>query len=342
MKALVLVEYKRFEYREVPDPVMGPADVLIRVKACGICGSDVHGMDGSTGRRQPPVIMGHEAAGTIEAVGQDVKDYRPGERVTFDSTIYCGECHFCRVGANNLCDNRRVIGVACDEYHQDGAMAELIAVPRRILYRLPAEISFEEAAMIEPLAVAFHAVNNTPARLNDSVVVIGAGLIGLLIIQTLRISGFGRLYCIDLDANRLALARKFGADQTFTPSETAADEIVQATGGRGVDIVYDAAGVNASFQQAFGLVRKGGNVILVGNLAKKVDLPLQFCVTREINLLTSCAINGEYESAIGILSRKLVDLKSLIGAAPKLSEGGLWFKKLHNAEDNLIKVILKP
>ena len=137
MKALVLHEYNCFEYKDVQEPEIGPDEVLIEVKACGICGSDVHGMDGSTGRRKPPIIMGHEAAGVIAGVGKQVENWSEGDRVTFDSTIYCEECHFCRKGLINLCDNRRVLGVSCDDYRQQGAFAEYVSVPQHILYRLP-------------------------------------------------------------------------------------------------------------------------------------------------------------------------------------------------------------
>src|SRR5579863_5788301 len=132
MKALVLKEYKRFSLEEVPKPELVPQEVLVAVKACGICGSDVHGMDGSTGRRRPPVVMGHEAAGVIAGMGAEVTGWAAGDRVTFDSTIYCGECEFCRRGEINLCDNRRVLGVSCEDYRRDGAFAEFVAVPQRV------------------------------------------------------------------------------------------------------------------------------------------------------------------------------------------------------------------
>src|SRR5438874_6870401 len=163
MKALVLKDYKKFSYEDVPAPEAGPKDVLVAVKACGICGSDVHGMDGSTGRRQPPIIMGHEAAGVIESVGSGVRDWLPGARVTFDSTIYCGECEFCRRGEINLCEHRRVLGVSCDEYRQHGAFAEFVVAPQRILYRLPKDVPFEHASLVEPFSIALHAINRAQA-----------------------------------------------------------------------------------------------------------------------------------------------------------------------------------
>ena len=142
-----------------PSPIPAPDEVLVRVKACGICGSDVHGYDGSSGRRIPPIVMGHEAAGVVAATGSDVSGIREGDRVTFDSTIYCGSCEYCRRGEVNLCDRRQVLGVSTPEYRRAGAFAEYVLVPRRIMHRLPDNISFAEAAMVEPLAVAVHAVS---------------------------------------------------------------------------------------------------------------------------------------------------------------------------------------
>src|SRR3954471_18578981 len=159
MKALVLKEYKQFAYEDFPSPQPGPAEVLVAVRACGICGSDVHGMDGSTGRRRPPIIMGHEASGIIAEVGKQVTRWKPGDPVTFDSTLYCGECDFCRQGQINLCDRRRVLGVSCDEYRQHGAFAEFVVVPQRVLHRLPVNLPFEHAALAEPFSIALHAVS---------------------------------------------------------------------------------------------------------------------------------------------------------------------------------------
>ena len=180
MNALLLTEYMKLELTPMPEPEIGPDDVLIRVRACGICGSDVHGFDGSTGRRIPPLVMGHEAAGEVAAHRRGVRDLRPGDRVTFDSTIYCGQCFYCARGEVNLCDNRQVMGVSPGPYRRHGAFAEYVAVPRRIIYRLPDALSFEQAAMIEAVSVAMHAVNLTPVRLGDTAVVVGAGMIGVL------------------------------------------------------------------------------------------------------------------------------------------------------------------
>ena len=211
MKALTLKEYNRFELEDAPEPPMGPDSVMVAVKACGICGSDVHGMDGSTGRRRPPIIMGHEAAGVIVQTGADVEGWETGARVTFDSTIYCGTCEYCREGRINLCDQRRVLGVSCDEYRQNGAFAQFVSVPQRVLYRLPDALTFEHAALTEPLSIAFHAVRRAGTKTSDLVVVVGAGLIGLLLVQTLRRAGCLRILAVDIAPEKLALAKKLGA-----------------------------------------------------------------------------------------------------------------------------------
>src|SRR5260221_897002 len=219
MKALVLEEYKRFAHKDMPAPEPGPDEVLISVKACGIGGSDVHGMDGSTGRRRPPIIMGQEAAGIIAGVGAGVTEWKAGDRVTVDSTIYCGHCEFCRRGMINLCDNRRVLGVSCEEYRRHGAFAEFVTVPQRILYRLPDGLAFEHAALVEPFAVALHAIGRAPMTLNDTVVVVGAGMIGLALVQALSHTGCGRLIAVDVADARLGPAAKVCATNVLKSAQ---------------------------------------------------------------------------------------------------------------------------
>ena len=243
MKALVLTAYNHLEIQDWPRPELAADEVLVRVATCGICGSDIHGMDGSTGRRQPPIIMGHEAAGTIVETGAEVHDWTAGDRVTFDSTIYCGRCRPCRRGEINLCDDRRVLGVSCDEYRRHGAFAEFVAVPQRVLYRLPAEVSFVRAALVEPLSIALHAVVRTGVEFGDVAVVVGSGMIGLLVVQALRLAGCGRVYAVDVQPRRLEMARQLGADEAF--ASDACDvpaEVLRRTGGRGADVAIEAVG----------------------------------------------------------------------------------------------------
>jgi len=343
MKALVLKEYNRLAIEEVPEPVPGEREVRVAVKACGICGSDVHGMDGSTGRRRPPIIMGHEAAGVIESVGRGVEGWKPGDSVTFDSTIYCGECAYCRSGQINLCDRRRVLGVSCEDYRQHGAFADFVVVPERILYRVPQNLSFDRAALVEPYSIALHAVRRSPPELNDSVVVVGAGMIGLALVQALHQTGCGELIVVDVAVDRLDLAKQIGASRVINAqTENARQTILDLTGGKGANRSFEAVGIGSTVSLAIECVRKGGSVVLVGNVTPKVELPLQVAVTRELNILGSCASKGEYPACLDMMARGELDPTPLISAKGSLKEGATWFDRLYNKEPGLLKVILTP
>jgi L-iditol 2-dehydrogenase len=323
-------------------PPLRADSVMVAVKACGICGSDVHGMDGSTGRRQPPIIMGHEAAGVVVQIGSEVEGWETGARVTFDSTLYCGTCEFCRQGRINLCDHRRVLGVSCAEYRQDGAFAQYVAVPQRVLYRLPNAMPFEHAALAEPLSIAFHAVRRAGAQASDYAVVVGAGLIGLLLVQTLRRAGCPRILAVDIATEKLALARKLGATAVAVAGPNALREIMEWTEGRGADTVFEAVGIPATVDLAVRAARKGGAVTLVGNVAPMVEFPLQVCVTRELSIYGSCASCGEYPDCLEALAKGEIEAAPLLSAVAPLAEGPQWFQRLHRQEPGLLKVILQP
>jgi L-iditol 2-dehydrogenase len=343
MKALLLSEYNHLEVTDLPAPTPGPDELLIQVSACGICGSDVHGYDGSTGRRIPPIVMGHEAAGIVTAVGSSVERFQPGDRVTFDSTIYCGACDFCRNGQVNLCDQRQVIGVSCGEYRRAGAFAEFLVVPERIAYPLPPSFSFAEAAMLEAVSVALHGVAVAEMKPAATVLVIGAGMIGLLLLQAARAAGAARIFVSDVDPTRLALAASLGADLTLhTSGAPLIDEILRHTGGSGVDVVLEAVGCEETIATAIDAVRKGGTVTLVGNIAPHIKLPLQKVVSRQIRLQGSCASAGEYPQAIYLIASGKIKVDSLITAIAPLSEAPSWFQRLHAREPNLMKIILDP
>jgi L-iditol 2-dehydrogenase len=343
MKSLLLSEYNHLEMADLPLPAVGADEVMVRVEACGICGSDVHGFDGSTGRRIPPIVMGHEAAGTVEAIGSDVKKYSKGDRVTFDSTVYCGKCQYCKHGQFNLCDNRQVIGVSCGDYRRHGAFAEYVVVPERIMYSLPGNLTFNEAAMLEAVSVALHGVKVSELAGGETALVIGAGMIGLLTLQAARAAGCARVFIADVDATRLALARQVGADETLHCSgvELIA-EVMRLTGGDGVDVALEAVGRNETVAGAIDCTRKGGKVTLIGNIMPEVTLPLQKVVVKQLRLQGSCASSGEYPEAIELIASGKIQVKPLITAVASLEEGPQWFERLHAREPNLMKIILTP
>jgi L-iditol 2-dehydrogenase len=263
--------------------------------------------------------------------------------VTFDSTVYCGVCAYCQRGDVNLCDNRQVIGVSCGDYRRHGAFAEYVAVPQRILYHLPDNLSFAEAAMLEATSVALHAVRVSQVKGGETALVIGAGMIGLLTLQAARAMGCARVMIAEVDASRLELARQVGADEVLHASgaELVA-EVLRRTGGCGVDLAYEAVGRNETVNAAIDCTQKGGTVTLIGNIQPEVTLPLQKVVTRQLRLQGSCASAGEYPQAIELIAAGKIKVKPLITAIAPLEEGPRWFSRLHAREPNLMKVILTP
>jgi L-iditol 2-dehydrogenase len=342
MKALVLVEYNKLVYKEFEKPTPEEGEVLVEIKAVGICGSDVHGMDGSTGRRIPHIIMGHEASGVIVEIGKGITGWKIGDRVTFDSTIYKLDDWYTRNGHYNLSDNRMILGVSCTDFKRDGAFAEYVAIPDHILYRIPENVSFEHAAMVEPVAVALHSINLSQAKINDSSVVFGSGMIGLFIIQLLKQAGC-RVIAVDMLPEKLEMAKHAGADYVFnSTTDNVVTEIRNITGSRGADMAFEAVGITQTIQTAVESLRKGGTLVLVGNLSPIIELPLQKVVTKELIVKGSCAINGEYPAVLDLISSGKVNVNDMMSAVAPLSEGASWFDRLYNKEKGLLKVILNP
>jgi threonine dehydrogenase-like Zn-dependent dehydrogenase len=316
---------------------------LVRVRACGICGSDVHGYTGKTGRRIPPIIMGHEASGTVEAVGRNTRNVAVGDRVTFDSTVYCNQCPACREGRVNLCQNRKVLGVSTPGFRRDGAMAEYVVVPWWITYRLPDAVSFEEAALIEPASVSLHAARITPIDVNDVVAVVGAGQIGLFAIQAARLKGAGTIIALDMKEERLALARHLGSDVTINPgSADVATEMRRAVGRPDADAVLEAVGTEASVKLAMELTKLGGHLTLIGNVTPRIQVNLQDIVSRELTLRGSCAIAGEYRACLDLMAAGRMQAKPLISKILPLTEGQAAFDALHRGDRGLMKIVLQP
>lgn len=343
MKAMVLTDYQKLEFTDFEKPEFGSNDVLIQVRACGICGSDIHGYDGSSGRRIPPLVMGHEAAGIVTEVGDQVSRFKTGDHITFDSTVSCGKCFFCRRGEINLCDHRKVLGVSCDEYRRHGAFAEYVSVPQHICYQLPENLPFEHAAMIEAVSVAVHAANRTPVSLGDTAVVVGSGMIGLLAIQAIRLAGCSQVIAVDLDSSRLELAQQLGADVGLKADEVdVPTEIKKLTNGHGADVVLEVVGTTATIQTAVDCARKGGTITLVGNLAPSIEMPLQSIVTRELSIIGTCASSGEYPACIDLLQTEAIRVEPLITATALLKQGPEWFDRLYDGDSGAMKVILNP
>ena len=343
MKALVLEEYNKLVYRDFPDPILAGDEVMVKVESAGICGSDVHGMDGSSGRRKTPLVMGHEASGVITELGKEVTGWAVGDRVTFDSTIYRLDDWYTQRGMYNLSDGRMVLGVSPGEWKKHGAFAEYVNIPRHILHRIPDGVTFTQAAMVEPVAVAAHAVELTPISWNDTAVVVGAGMIGLFVIQVLRARGCGTIVAVDLEEEKLKLAKELGADVGLNPGrDDVAVGVKALSSGRGADVGFEVVGNSDALNTTIGCVRRGATVTLIGNLSPAAEIPLQAVVTGQIRLQGSCAICGEYPAVLEMIARGAVNVDAILSAEAPLSEGAEWFKRLYEKEPGLIKVVLKP
>lgn len=338
MKALVYDGAWQMPLRQIDPPSPTPDDVIVAVQAVGICGSDVHGFTGSTGRRTPGIVMGHEFSGIVAQTGTGVTSHNVGDRVIVQPLATCGTCDMCRMGRPNVCYNRTLIGM-----HNHGAYAECVRVPKDQLYRLPDSVSWEQGAMVEPLSVAMHAVNLTPLSLMDTVVIVGAGTIGLLALLAVRLKGAGQIIVTDLSAHRLALAKQLGADIVVNIAERDPVAIVNdATGGAGAHAVIEAVGISATVQQALAVTRIGGNITWIGNSAPEVTLNMQQVVTREITIRGTYGFNQEFGLAIDALDHGHIDVAPLIERIAPLEEGSQLIHDLASGTLDVAKVILTP
>ena len=338
MRALMYEGAWQMPLREIEPPVAGPNDVIVSVQAVGICGSDIHGFTGSTGRRTPGIVMGHEFAGIITSIGGQVDRFASGDRVVVQPLTTCAMCEMCLAGRPNVCVNRTLIGM-----HRHGAYAEAVSVPRQQLFALPDNLTWEQGAMIEPLSVAMHAANLTPLGLMDTVVIVGAGTIGLLALLSIRLKGAGQIIVTDLSQHRLDLARRLGADIVVNIAEQDPLAVVRdATGGAGADAAIEAVGISATVQQALAVTRIGGNITWIGNSAPDVTLNMQQVVTREITIRGTYGFNKEFALAIDALRLGRIDVTPLIECVAALDEGPRLVHDLAKGTLDVAKAILKP
>lgn len=337
MKAFVYENPMTMPLREVPLPEVGECDVRIAVKAVGICGSDVHGFRGTTGRRKPPIIMGHEFSGVVDAVGEKVTRWKKGDRVLANPLMTCGVCENCRKGLPNVCSNRHGLGVDLN-----GAYAEYVKVREDMVFALPDSLTFEEGALVEPLGVAMHAVNRTPLLLCESLVIIGSGTIGLLTLLAARLKGAGKIIMIDTDDDRLAFAKKLGADEIVNSRTTDPLEFVKAvTHGRGADGVIEAVGISPTAALSLQIAANGAHVTWIGNSQPMIEINMQQIVTRELTVSGSYGFISEFETAIEAIRSGRIKPMVLVEQEAKLEDAGRLIEELSAGKINPVKVMLK-
>ena len=342
MKSLFYVGERMMEVREIPEPVPKAGQYLIRVRGNGICGSDFEGYMGKTGRRTPPMIMGHEVSGVIEEVPSSGK-FRKGERVVVFPKPFCGVCEFCKKGMVNVCPSGICMGVL----DVNGSMAEYITVDEKYLIPFSSTLSFNEASMTEPLAVAFRSVQKISDREiaeAEYCMVIGAGTIGLLVVALLKLRGAKNVIVSDATAFRLDIARKMKADHTINSREVDfLESVKQITKGKLCDFAIEAVGIAATAVNSLDCLRIGGTVVWIGNAQKMVEVNMQKIVTTELTIKGNYVYDLDgFSASLKLLEEKRIDISPLMTNVYPLTEGVHAFRDLENNRDGrMLKVFLE-
>ena len=338
MRALVYHGDKNLNWEQFPDPQPGENQVLIEPRAVGVCGSDLHGYLGLTGRRIPPMIMGHEFSGVIRAAGANVKRFAPGDRVCVQPIQFCGECGFCRQGFQNICPNKKILGVM----EVNGAMAERVSVGENNTFGIEEGVSFADGSMVEPFSVAHAALKQAPELEGKNVAVVGMGTIGLCLLQFLVMSNPRRIIVTDLSENRLSVAQQMGAHVRINPAgRDPIQAVAEATDGMGADVVFEAVGESPTARQSVDLARIRGNVVWIGNSAKLVEIDMQKVVTTEINIQGSYGFTTEtFRQTLDLMNAGKLRADRIITLKQPMSQGAAAFDKLIEEKDKHIKAVL--
>ncbi|HUG11697.1 MAG TPA: alcohol dehydrogenase catalytic domain-containing protein [Opitutaceae bacterium] len=340
MKALVYHGPWQMSVEDLPQPQAGDGEVLLRSVAVGICGSDVHGFTGESGRRKPGMVMGHEAVGEVVSTGPGVARLRVGDRVAVYNIHACGRCVHCLAGQEQLCPEKRILGVNAGQW---GAMAEYFAFPESGLFQLDRSLEPAIGLLTEPIAVGLHAINLMRPRPDDVVAIVGAGTIGIGLAVALRARCVKRLFALDKIPAKLALIAEFGAIPINVDSEDANAVVRAATDGRGADGVFEAVGAAATVRTAYDLTSLGGTLVLIGNLAKEFTLPLQGVTSNETTIRGSYGFTkSDFATAVGIVGDPSIPLGRLITGFCSLAETPDVMTRMGRGELNAIKMVIRP
>lgn len=321
MRTAVLVEPHQFELQDRSRPSPGPADVLVAVRDVGICGSDVHYYEhGRIGDYvvENPLVLGHESAGEVVDVGEDVTGLEPGDRVALEPGVPCRRCTHCKGGNYHLCEEVRFMATP----PHDGAFAEYVSWPADFAYELPENVSTTEGALCEPLSVGIHACRRGDVGTGDTVLVAGAGPIGLMVLEAARAAGATDVLVTDVVDDKLAFARERGADVTIDVTEEDAEAVVdEYTDGVGADVVVEASGAVPSIRSTIDVARRGGTVVLVG-LANEASVPFDVLdvIDNELDVLGSFRYKNTYSTAVDLLADDVVDVEGVVGFESPLEE----------------------
>ena len=343
MKAAVFTGPYEFKICDREKPKPGPKEVLIRIRAVGICGSDIHPyMGDGIDRREPGIIMGHEASGDVEEVCSEVTKWKPGDRVAIHPQINDETCPMCKKGLPHLCDHSLLIGSSMRGF-LDGAMCEYLIMHEKQLYHLPDEVSYDHGTFLDPLGNAIHLINRGGVKLGDVVVIIGAGTIGLLAIQTAKLAGAVNVIAVDLSDYKLGIAKDVGADICLKSDDPEfMDKIKAETHGTGPDVVVEAVGIGVTYNLALNMCKKRGTVVALGFTKPELDIAIQQIIYKELNVYGSTGYADECETTLEFLKMKKVDIDKVITHRLPLEKVKEGFDLLCDKNSGAIKVILNP
>lgn len=340
MRQAVLVEPGRIEYREAEVPAPGPEEIVMKVERIGICGSDVHAYHGSHPNARYPLVQGHESSGTVYRIGENVSksNLSPGDKITFLPQLVCGRCYPCRNGMYHICESLRVMG-----FHPPGAAQEYFVLPAANVVKLPDDMSFDIGALVEPTAVAVHAVSKTNIQRGQRVIVLGAGPIGNLVAQVAKARGAERVLATDLSDFRLDLARQCGIDYVLNPQEEDLTQAIQTyIGPDKADVIFECVGVQATIDQAIGNARKGSTVVLVAVFGKRPMPDLMLVQSRELCLVgTQMYQRVDYEQAIELITQDKVHLDKLITRHFDFTQYSDAYRYIEQYQDKAMKIALE-
>jgi 2-desacetyl-2-hydroxyethyl bacteriochlorophyllide A dehydrogenase len=327
----------KVEIWERPIPSLGESDVLIKVKATTLCGSDLHIFKGKHPAVSLPVPVGHEISGEVEEIGNAVTKVKPGDRVTVEPVIVCRECHYCQRGDYHLCTNISF------QYRQgQGGLTTDFIAPERWVHQLPDGLSYSAGALIEPLAVAVHAVGLAKLNIAQSVAIFGAGAIGLLILQVARAAGAGEVFITDVRDARLEAALEFGASSALNSLKgNVVEKILEQSGGLGVQRAFEAVGLEATLTQALQSLQKGGRAVLVGLFEnERVGVPANIFVQKEITLTGSQGYHWDFQRAIELVQGGKIDLEKMVSHHFQFEQTQQAFETLINPDQETVKVVI--
>ena len=337
MKEVVIIGPKQYEIREVPVPAPGNNEVLVQMKAAGVCGSDIHQFLGENPNTMFPRIPGHENVGIVVACGADVKNIKVGDHVVVDLVVACGECPQCKKGRRNVCRTVKARGAAID-----GGWREYFAVPEHEVYLLPQDMPFKDAALIEPFAIGGHCTTRAGIQGGESVLVLSSGTIGAVILQTLKLKGC-RVICADINDDSLARAQKYGADAVVnTKKENLKDAVQKFTDGAGVDVIFDSACYPGSLTAVLemGIPANGATVVPMGFCTAQEGITQAMINTRELSIIGTRMSCNQFQPTIERFAKHEYQLDGMVSHYIPFSQVGQVFENIIHPPKNMKKMVI--